>query len=195
MTDEQNANATGGGQQPAAFTQADVDRIVADRLGRERQKFADYDALKERAEKWAEYEAAQKTELERLREAREQAEAQAAEAIATANERLLRAEFVAVAAQAGALHPEDAFRLADRSAVSLADDGTAQGVEEAVQELLEAGRLPLRDKPVAPGLDGGAGSGQRGNNAEVKPTPEQLQIAHRLGVSIEQYMANIRERG
>lgn len=32
-----------------SFTQADVDRIVADRLKREREKFADYDDLKKQA--------------------------------------------------------------------------------------------------------------------------------------------------
>lgn len=36
-------------QQEQTFTQADVDRIVADRLKREREKFKDYDALKEKA--------------------------------------------------------------------------------------------------------------------------------------------------
>ena len=33
------------------FTQADVDRIVADRLKRDREKYADYDVLKEKAAK------------------------------------------------------------------------------------------------------------------------------------------------
>lgn len=43
-----------GGKSEDAFTQADVDRIVADRLKREREatktKYADYDALKAKAE-------------------------------------------------------------------------------------------------------------------------------------------------
>lgn len=36
-------------QQGVGFTQADVDRIVADRLARERAKYADYDDLKKAA--------------------------------------------------------------------------------------------------------------------------------------------------
>lgn len=43
-----------GGDKPESFTQADVDRIVADRLKREREatkaKFADYDDLRAKAE-------------------------------------------------------------------------------------------------------------------------------------------------
>src|SRR5699024_4439332 len=59
MSDTQNAEATEAPQdagqateakqQEHAFTQADVDRIVADRLKREREKFADYDDLKTKA--------------------------------------------------------------------------------------------------------------------------------------------------
>lgn len=48
------ASGGDGGNKPEAFTQADVDRIVADRLKREREatktKYADYDDLKAKAE-------------------------------------------------------------------------------------------------------------------------------------------------
>lgn len=50
------------------FTQAEVDAIVGDRLKRERTKFADYDALKEKASKFDEIEEANKTELQRATE-------------------------------------------------------------------------------------------------------------------------------
>lgn len=39
----------GEAQQEQSFTQADVDRIVRDRVKRERDKFADYDTLKAQA--------------------------------------------------------------------------------------------------------------------------------------------------
>ena len=39
----------GGEQPPTTFTQADVDRIVRERVQRERAKFADYDDLKKKA--------------------------------------------------------------------------------------------------------------------------------------------------
>lgn len=47
------------------FTQAEVDAIVGDRLKRDRQKFADYDALKEKAEKFDQMEEANKSELQK----------------------------------------------------------------------------------------------------------------------------------
>lgn len=49
-------------------SQADLDKIIADRLSRERGKFADYDDLKTKAEKLDELEAAGKTEVEKLTE-------------------------------------------------------------------------------------------------------------------------------
>jgi hypothetical protein len=66
------------------FTQADVDRIVAERLTREKGKYADYDELKAKAQKFDELDASSKSELEREREARQRAEQDAASAKATA---------------------------------------------------------------------------------------------------------------
>ena len=40
----QNTANTGTGER--TFSQADVDRMIADRLSREQEKYADYDALK-----------------------------------------------------------------------------------------------------------------------------------------------------
>lgn len=47
------------------FSQADVDRIVADRLQRERQKYVDYDVLKEKVAQFDELETTSKKETER----------------------------------------------------------------------------------------------------------------------------------
>jgi hypothetical protein len=48
------------------FTQADVDRLLADRLTRERKKFADYDGLKKKAVEFDKLQDAQKSEVEKL---------------------------------------------------------------------------------------------------------------------------------
>ena len=50
------------------FTQAEVDRIVADRLKRERDKFADYDALKAKADRLDEIDEKSKSELQKATE-------------------------------------------------------------------------------------------------------------------------------
>jgi len=50
------AGAGGGSEYTPPATQEELDRIIGDRLGRERDKFKDYDALKDKASK---YDAAQ----------------------------------------------------------------------------------------------------------------------------------------
>lgn len=53
------------------FTQAEVDAIVGDRLKRDRAKYADYETLKEKAEKYDAVEEANKSELQKLTESRD----------------------------------------------------------------------------------------------------------------------------
>lgn len=55
-------------QPEKTFTQEDVNKIVGDRIAREREKFADYDAIKAKAEKFDEIEEANKSELEKAQE-------------------------------------------------------------------------------------------------------------------------------
>lgn len=169
------------------FSQAEVDAILKERLAREKGKYADYDDLKAKAGKWAEHEQAQKSELEKIQEAKEAAERKAQEAEARANERLIRAAFVAEAARNGAKHPEDAFSLADRAGVTIADDGSVAGVAEAVKALLDAGRLPLSaNRPTPPNLNGGAGGGARpGETPQL--SDEELRAAKKMGLTPEQY--------
>ena len=59
-----------GGNEPqneGKLTQAEVDAIVADRLARERKKYADYGDLKKAAEELAELKKSQMTEVEKLK--------------------------------------------------------------------------------------------------------------------------------
>ena len=56
------------------FTQDEVNAIVGERLAREREKFADYESLKEKATKFDEAEEASKTELQKATERAEKAE-------------------------------------------------------------------------------------------------------------------------
>ena len=60
-------NATGNpAPDQKTFTQDEVNAIVNDRLGRERAKYSDYDALKEKASKFNQIEEASKTELQKI---------------------------------------------------------------------------------------------------------------------------------
>ncbi len=72
---EENSNAgtppaEQGGNEPqneGKLTQAEVDAIVADRLARERKRYADYSDLKRAAEELAELKKSQMTEVEKLK--------------------------------------------------------------------------------------------------------------------------------
>lgn len=48
----------GGGEYVAPASQADLDRIIGERVTRERAKYGDYDELKEKASKWTAHEQA-----------------------------------------------------------------------------------------------------------------------------------------
>ena len=77
-------------EEPRTFTQEELDRIVGERLQRERAKYADFEALKEKAAKFDEAEEASKSELQKATERADSLQKQL-DAIVTANkERELR---------------------------------------------------------------------------------------------------------
>lgn len=67
---EETVNQEQTAQQPETrtFSQAEVDAIIGDRLKREREKYADYEALKEKASKYDAQEEASKTDLQKAEE-------------------------------------------------------------------------------------------------------------------------------
>lgn len=143
------------------FTQADVDKIVADRIARERAKFSDYDDLKAKASRFDELDAASKTEAEKAAQRAADAETKAAAAEA----RALRLE---VAADKG-LSPAQAKRLTG---------STKEELEADADELLDTFKPSTSDeeKPTPGGppketLRTGAAP------TEPEPTKEDLRKA------------------
>ena len=63
-----NQENTDKNPETSTFTQEQVDAIVAERLKRERAKYADYDDLKTKATKYDEAEEASKSELQKATE-------------------------------------------------------------------------------------------------------------------------------
>lgn len=125
---------------PRTFTQEELDRIVSDRLGRERKKLTDLfgedpekvaQALKEQKDK-------EKSETDKLREQATQAEAKAKAAEERAKTALIEAAFVVAAKEANIVDPEDALKLADLGQVQVDDQGTVKGVKEAIEALTKA---------------------------------------------------------
>jgi hypothetical protein len=164
------------------FSQADLDRIVAERLARDRKGREDYDDIKtklttlEQAE--ADREKAKLSDTERLEAEKAEAlkKAQEAEDRSTAretaaNQRIINAEFRTLAREANV--PADRFaaavKLADLSGVTVDDEGNAVGVKEAVEALVAAHGY-LVEKTQAKTLGGASG----GKADPPDKTKEQL---------------------
>ena len=163
--------AAGEAQKSEAFTQADVDRIVNERLKRERTKFADYDEVKTKASKLDELEESQKTELQKATDAVTQAKADATAA---------RAELAI--AQAAVKHglSQDDLEL-------LGSHGTAEEIDARAEKL--AGRLKAAaDSKPKPdfgggdrGEDVGSKAGQLTKDDMKRMSPEEIVAASEKG--------------
>jgi hypothetical protein len=123
------------------FSQADLDRIVADRVSRERAKYGDYADLKKKA-------AAAMTEQERAVAEAEQRGKTAAQTATSG--RLARAEFKAAAAGKVEKDALDGFLEYADLAKFVGDDGEpdTKAIEAVVKKLAGPAR--------APDFDGGA---------------------------------------
>lgn len=169
---------------PADDTTAELERTraalqAANREAADRRKKLEQYEKAEQDRKQAEM-----TELEKLQAAKEAAEKRAQDAEARATQRLIESAFVAEASRYGAKFPEDAYTLADKSGVTVDDDGKVVGVSEAVKALVSGGRLPM-GTPQAPDLDGGSGGGQP--QTRVTLTAEEEAIAKKMGISPQDY--------
>lgn len=72
-----NTQATeGAATEQKTFTQEEMNKIVSERVQRERAKYEDYDSLKAKAAKFDEQEEANKTELQKATERAEKLEAE-----------------------------------------------------------------------------------------------------------------------
>lgn len=144
------------------FVQADVDRIVSERLAREKAKYADYDDVKAKAEQFDAVQAAQQTELERAqsenvklqKERDDIAAEQAADRRRNALER--------AASKAKFHDPSDAASQIDASRLEVDANGAITNADALVAEIatskpyLVAGdATPPGTPPPTPGVDAG----------------------------------------
>lgn len=144
--DNSTSAATGAGQ---TFTQADLDRVLTERLARERAKFADYGDLKAKATQLDELQESQKTELQKATD--RIAALQAENQVHKVGEVRRKA-----AADAG-LSPE------------LAEFITAADPEAALEQ---AKKLAARVKPPEP-KDANLRQGAQGSSPKPKGTPDE----------------------
>ncbi len=170
------------------FSQADIDRIVQDRLARDRKDRPSEDevaAWKDKATKFDELEAANQSDLEKAQAKIADLERQATDAAASAQEHRLRAAVVAEAAKKNVVDPDAALALLDRAALEFDGDGSPKNIAQAMDSLLEA-----RPYLVASGGErGNADQGARGGSgvkqlteADLKSmSPEAIDKAHKDG--------------
>ena len=187
--DPDSTDANDGGKQSdtagRTFTQDELNAIMADTRRRERAKYADYDDLKAAKARLDEIDQERLTELEKVQKRVEEAEKERDLARQRAQDTAIRAALAMEAAKAGALHPEDAFQLADLSGVT-SDNGDVKGAVEAVAELVTGDRLVLKGRG-APDLDAGAGTGDRSGERKPVLTPDELEVAGKMGLTAEEY--------
>lgn len=150
----------GGDQFVAPKDQAEFDRMVARRINQVKSGFSDYEDLKAKAAKLDEIETANQSDLEKAQSALEAANKRAEEAEARAKTTAIRAAVSAAASKMRAADPDDVYALlSNKESLTVADDGSVEGAEEAVKALLEA-KPHLVGKQTSTGDgDGGVRSG------------------------------------
>jgi hypothetical protein len=148
------------------FSQADVDRIVQERVARVKAAPpADYDELKAKAEKLAELETANQTELEKAQQRAEKAETRAQQVEADARETRLRAAIISEAAkpERRVVDSDAVIALLDRTTLELDDNGNPTNIAKAMDSLLEARPFLVASNG---GARGDADQGARGGGAK-----------------------------
>lgn len=144
---------------PPAFkapeSQADLDRIIEQRLARERSKFGDYDDLKKKAQELDKLREGEKSELQKAQDAA----AEAAKRAEAAEARALRHE---VAAAKG-LTPAQAKRLAGATKEELEADA-----DEILRDFPTAATPPPSQQPRPTLRGGGDPSSEPGETDPAK---------------------------
>ena len=147
------------------FTQADLDRVVAERLAREKAKFGDYEDLKRKAAEFDKGQQAQLSEQEKLKAELEAEKAKGSKATEAANQRMMKAELKLQAASQGV--PVDriaaVMKLADTAALKVSDDGEVVGADEAIKACLKANPFLLAGVQGGPNLGGNPNGGKPGD--------------------------------
>ena len=155
---EEEKNDKGDGeftQEQLAIINSKIASARKEAESRVRSEYADYDEAMKAKIELEKIKESQLSKEEKLTKEKEAAEERAEAAIKQVNETLKRTEFSLVAARLGVKNPSDAYVLADKTGVDI-KEGKVVGVEEAVQSLIDAGRVVMAEHPPA-SFNGGAG--------------------------------------
>ena len=160
---------------PPAFrtinSQEELDRVLSERLRRERAKFADYAQLRQKAEEFDRLTEAQKTEAERLTARLTEAEQRVQSLRDRVRERSLRSTVVELSNKLGIVDAEVAMALL--GGVEYDDEDAPVGVEERLRDLIKA-------KPfLRTGRYGSADGGARQEPADLSTVDMETYMARR----------------
>lgn len=155
--------------EPSAYkppaTQDDLNRIIGERVAREREKFADYATIKAKADEHDKILAANQTEHEKaLAAAKDEGKN---EVLTATNARLVSAEARALAAEVQFASPALVVKTLDLSDIKVNDDGTvdAEAIKTKLAEAKESGAFVMKDaKPGRPKPDPAQGGGGKKGN-------------------------------
>ena len=136
------------------FTQAELDAIITDRLGREKQKFADYDDLKKAAKRLADIDAANLSEKEKSEKRIKDAEAERDAAKAYNQSLVIKYAVKDASRDAGALYPDAAYKLLDMTAVEYDKDGNPTNIDKLVKALKATYPAMFASETPKPALGG-----------------------------------------
>jgi hypothetical protein len=123
-------------QEPQTFSQADLERIIGERLRREREKFADYEQLQEQATQWQAHVDEQRSEAERLQDNLAQVENERNTFQQQLVQERIRNAVINEASRMDVVDPDGAYRLLDLGQVRMGETGQVEGVSEALQGLI-----------------------------------------------------------
>jgi hypothetical protein len=147
---------------PRSYTQEDFDRVIGRTRSEERAKFADYETLKEKAERYDEAANAAKTAEERLQEQLADRERELEQLRTSTREATIRSSITAAASRKGIVDPDAAVKLIDATGIEFDDNGEPQNVDQLVDALVQDKQY-LLGKPAPASFDGGV---------RTPPTPQ-----------------------
>lgn len=162
------------------MTQEELDALIVREKGRVKSKFADYDEIKTKLADFEtqveEKQRADMTELERLQkdlETKDQAAQTLAKQLEASQTQFqqekIRNEFIKVATSQNIAYLDDAFSLADLSAVTIGEDGKVVGMDEAIKTLVDNKPFLITKKQPKQ-----IGESSNGSHERLDKTAEQL---------------------
>ncbi len=155
-TTEDGGEESQGEPQKLTLTQEELDAIIATRLKRAQPK--DYEALKAKAQRWEEAEAAKRSTEEAATAKAQEAEAAALAKDAKANAKLKAAAIMKAAVDLKATDTDIVLAmLRDSGDITVDDDGEVDGATAAVKALLKA-------RPILAGKAAPASGAEFGGN-------------------------------